>query len=220
MPGTTAWVEVASVARVLADAPERHEGWLSESERARLDGLRHPARRDQYRAGHWLARNVLARARGGVPVQWRLLERKGLPPAVHGYEAVRVSISHAGDWVAVAVAEVPIGIDLELRARVLDAALEPLLRNADEAPGTLDADALLQRWVAKEAWLKRAGVNALPEQLAGLRLQPASADQPQVCIDSHPELHVGLALETACVIDRRADVAMVEGRRYTVRTGR
>ena len=216
MPGTTAWVEVASVARVLADAPERHEGWLSESERARLDGLRHPARRDQYRAGHWLARNVLARARGGVPVQWRLLERKGLPPAVHGYEAVRVSISHAGDWVAVAVAEVPVGIDLELRARVLDAALEPLLRNADEAPGTLDADALLQRWVAKEAWIKRDAGSALPGRLEHLHLQESARDRADVCLDSHDRFHLGVAIAPACRVERRAGVVLTPGVAYRV----
>ena len=219
MPATTAWVEVASVARVLADAPERHEGWLSESERARLDGLRHPARRDQYRAGHWLARGVLARARGGVPVQWRLLERKGLPPAVHGYEAVRVSISHAGDWVAVAVAEVPIGIDLELRARVLDAALEPLLRNADEAPGALDADALLQRWVAKEAWIKRDAGSALPARIERLHLREVPRAAADVRIDSHAGFHVALAVAAACPVRWQCDEALVPGAGFLVREG-
>jgi 4'-phosphopantetheinyl transferase len=185
------------VAQVLAGVPHAHLAWLSETESARAATLRHVERHDQYLAGHWLARRLLARAFGGVPVQWQLRERKGLPPEVQGHEALRVSISHAGEWVAVAVASVPVGIDLELRARVLDAAIEPLLRNADETPGSLDADALLQRWVAKEAWIKRDAGSALPGRLEQLQLQPVARERADVRIDTHAQFHVALAVAVA-----------------------
>src|SRR5436190_6209883 len=105
--------------------------WLSDSERARVAELRHAGRREHYLAGHWLARTLLARALGGDAAQWSLRERKSLPPDVPDRPHWRVSISHSGEWIAAAVAEAPIGIDLESRPRTLDAALEPLLRNAD-----------------------------------------------------------------------------------------
>lgn len=201
MPTPTAHVEVARVARVLAQLPPDTASWLSESECARLAQLRHAGRRDHYLAGHWLARVLLARAFGGVAVQWRLRERRSLPPEVHGHPRAHVSISHAGDWIAAGVADIAIGIDLEQRQRVLDASIEPLLRNADEAPGSLDADARLQRWVAKEAWIKHDGGSALPGRLEQLRLQPAAREQADVRIDSHDEFHVALAVARGCRVE-------------------
>jgi 4'-phosphopantetheinyl transferase len=181
-------VEVARVADVLAGAPT---DWLSESEAERVATLRHAGRRDQYLAGHWLARVLLARAFGGVPVQWRLRERKGQPPEVHGRgDALRVSISHAGDWVAVAAADTPVGIDIEVRTRVLDDAVEPLLREPGEAPGSLDGATRLRRWVAKEAWIKRDHGGALPARLQALRLGPGT----QVRLWDHADMHLALAV--------------------------
>jgi 4'-phosphopantetheinyl transferase len=181
-------VEVARVADVLAGAPT---DWLSESEAERVATLRHAGRRDQYLAGHWLARVLLARAFGGVPVQWRLRERKGQPPEVHGRgDALRVSISHAGDWVAVAAADMPVGIDIDVRTRVLADAVEPLLREPGEAPGSLDGATRLRRWVAKEAWIKRDHGSALPARLQALRLGPGT----QVRLWDHADMHLALAV--------------------------
>ena len=216
MPAATAHLGVARVARVLADAPPDPAAWLSESERERLAQLRHAARRDQYLAGHWLTRALLARAFGGVAMQWHLRERRGLAPEVQGHAHVHVSISHAGEWLAAAVADVPIGIDLELRGRVLDAALDPLLRNADEAPGSLDADAQLRRWVAKEAWIKREGGSALPGRLDRLRLHAAPVNQADVRIDSHDEFHLALAVARDCRVARPDDPVLVPTAAFSV----
>jgi 4'-phosphopantetheinyl transferase len=196
-----AWIEIAPIARVLARLPELPSDWLSESESARLAGLRHPGRRAQYLAGHWLVRALLARARGGTAAQWILLERKSLPPAPHGRgEGLRVSISHTDDWVAAAVADVAIGIDLERRTRLLDATIEPLLLEAGEAPGRLHADVLLQRWVAKEAWIKRDGGSALAARIASLRLQAASPALADVRVYSHAEFHCAVAVAPGCTM--------------------
>jgi len=207
-----AHIEIARIASVLADMPEDPSGWMSESEQARFAGIRFEGRRSQYLAGHWLTRVLLARAFGGAPPQWRLLECRSQPPHVVGHDdSIKVSISHTEEWVAAAIATVAIGIDLEQRPRALDAAIEPLLRNTDEAIGSLDADVLLQRWVAKEAWIKRNTESALPAQLKRLHVRVTAREQADVCIDSHAAFHFGLAIAPGCEVTRRCEVTLVAG---------
>jgi len=197
MAASRAVMDVARTAQVLAEAPATL-AWLTDSERARLDTLKHAQRRDHYLAGHWFARVLLARAFGREPAQWSLTERRSLPPHVHGHEdALRVSLSHAGDWIAAVVADAPVGIDIEPCDRVLDASLEPLLLEPGEAPGSLDAEALLRRWVAKEAWIKRQAGIALPAQLAELRLREADASDADVRIARHGDVLVALSVASS-----------------------
>jgi phosphopantetheinyl transferase len=141
-----------------------------------------------------------------------LLERKSQPPQVHGYgDALKVSISHTRDWIAAAVATVAIGIDLEQRPRRLDPAIEPLLRNADEAPGSLSPDELLQRWVAKEAWIKRNIDSALPARLKSLQLRATLREHADVFIDSNAAFHFGLAITPDCSVQRQCEVVLIPG---------
>lgn len=213
-------VEVARTARVLAEVPSTL-AWLSASERARVDTLRHAGRRDHYLAGHWLARVLLARVFGGPVSAWSLNERRSLPPRVAGHEDTHfVSLSHSGEWVAAAVADARVGIDIEQRGRVLDASIAPLLLEPDESPGPVDADVLLQRWVAKEAALKRMGAAALPAQLAHTRLLPvASPDRADVRLVRSDAFHVGLALAAgiAATIEADTDAALAPGPWFAVR---
>ena len=207
-----AHIEIARIASVLADVPEEHAGWMSESEQARLAGIRFEGRRAQYLAGHWLTRVLLARAFGGAPPKWRLLEWRSQPPQVVGHDdSIKVSISHTEEWVAAAVANVAIGIDLEQRPRALDASIEPLLRNTDEALGSLDPDVLLQRWVAKEAWIKRNVESALPARIKRLHVRTTSREHADVCIDSHAAFHFGLAVAPGCSVTRRCEVTLDAG---------
>lgn len=213
----SAHIEIARIADLFAGLPEAPTLWLSESEQARLAEIRNTKRYAQYLAGHWLTRALLARAFGGTPAQWQLIERKGQAPQVHGHSvALNVSISHTEDWIAAAVATIAIGIDLEQRPRVLDAAIEPMLLNVDEAPGSLDADVLLQRWVAKEAWVKRKGESALPTRLMQLHLRPEGREDAQVRIDSHPAFHFGLAVDPDCKVTRHGDVTLVAGAGFAI----
>lgn len=184
-------VVVRRVAEVLATAPEATD-WLSLSEQTRLLRLRVVARRDQYLAGHWLLRRLLAEHHAVDPRDVSLIERENLPPAVAG-SVLEVSLSHGGDWIAAAWSAAAIGIDLEPRTPRpgLDR-LQQLLLNPDELPGSLDNDALLQRWVLKEALIKREHASALPEQLAALQLRPA-AGKGEVEILSSADWHLALA---------------------------
>lgn len=165
-------VVVRRIEAVLASAPPASE-WLSPCEQARAAAMRAPSRHAQYLAGHWLLRTLLALAHGGDPRDYPLLERDNQPPAVAG-AALCTALSHGGDWIAAAISLAPIGIDLEPRTpRPALRRLQHLLLNPDEPPDSLDDDALLQRWVIKEALIKRDHGSALPETLAAIRVHPA-----------------------------------------------
>ena len=140
-------LRVRAIAEVMARAPADTATWLSPSERERCARLHVATRRDQFLAGRWLAREVVAEHGGGDAADWILQERRGQPPAVIGGASVPLlSLSHSGDWIAVASADEPVGIDLEQR-RPRDALhrFEPLLLAIGEAEGVLDTDTLLDR---------------------------------------------------------------------------
>ena len=191
-------IQVARVEQVLVDAPGALDTWLSESELERLQRLKVPNRRDQYLSGHWLVRCLLSQHFGDKPGAWQLIERSNLPPAVLGFAPLQVSISHSGDWIAAAIADGAIGIDLEQRReRAGLLRFQHLLLAQGEAPDSLDLDQLLQRWVAKEAWVKRHHGSALPEQLVELNLLPASAETACVQLRITAAFHLAITAQTA-----------------------
>ncbi len=197
-----AWLRIERISSVLQRLPGDASDWLSASERERYAGLRVAARANQYLSGHWLVREGLARRFGEQARNWSLRDRRGLPPQVeHGDQPCFVSISHSGDWIAAAVAEVPLGIDLEQRrSRAGLLQFQNLLRAVDD-PEQLDEDHLLQRWVLKEAWIKRHGFSALPERLATLQLQRAEAAEADICLWREPDFHFALCTTVPGAID-------------------
>jgi 4'-phosphopantetheinyl transferase len=217
MPAGGVQVEVARIARVLEDAPSAPADWLSESEFARLATIRHAGRREQFLAGRWLVRRVLARCFAAAPLRDALVERRSQSPAVYGHEHSRfVSISHGAQWVAAAAADVAVGIDLEQRPRVFDAAIAPLLLEPNEPRTNIDADTLLQRWGAKEAWLKRFGGGALPARLAASHLRPVPAPHADVCLHGCAAFHLGVAVERGVFVKVTSEVPIARGAAFAV----
>jgi phosphopantetheinyl transferase len=130
---------------------------LPAAKRARVDRLREPADRAATLLGIRLLDAALA-ARGVDDAVGRLLyPARGRPSLPGGPE---FSISHARGLVACAIADDPIGLDLERRDAVRPTQLR-LVLDADEraavAGGALDAT---DAWVMKEAVLKAAGRGA------------------------------------------------------------
>jgi len=143
---------------------------LDEVERERHDRLRRPADRDRFLTAHALARLVLGRTLGRHPATLALRAEcrhcggpHGKPQLASG--ELELSLTHAGDRVGVAVASLPVGIDVE------DVALtrvDPSLAAAVLAPADLDrwaalpparrAAALLRVWTRGEAVVKALGV--------------------------------------------------------------
>lgn len=167
---------VRRVADVLAELPEG-DAWLSPVERARLGTMQHPRRRAQFRAGHALARRLLART-AGRGEEWRrwsldcgehgapLPRRDGQPAGLH------VSLAHSGEFVACAVSRQPLGVDIECVPRRRDllqlarslypAAFVAELAACDEAERRARFH---RRWVLDEAHAKSDGRGLLRTEL-------------------------------------------------------
>ncbi len=143
--GTLIWLADAGA---LSDtALQRYLAWLTPGELARHGRFVREQRRRQFVAGRVLLRMALAPLLR-VPAQQVLLEeRNGQAPRlltpVPGGPAPGFSISHSGRWVACAVGEDAVGLDIEVRDPSRD--LAALARQA------FDADEMahwqqMQRW--------------------------------------------------------------------------
>lgn len=166
-----------SVARVVLArlddvAHQDGTGWLGEDEAGRLQAMTSPVRRRSFLAGHWQAR-VVAADWLHIDMQRIALRRHddGRPQLlVDGAPSpLSLSLSHSGEWLAIALATVPVGIDVELprRPRDLDALARftfspeevERLRRVPEAER---AQAFHVTWTLKEARGKRLGEGLLP----------------------------------------------------------
>lgn len=125
---------------------------------------------------------MLVQHRGGSLGAWRLDERPGLPPLLHGADDVHFSISHSGYWAACALTRTgPVGLDIENRLRERDAlALAEFAFSAEEAAWLRSQSesarltAFYHLWTAKEAWIKCEVQSATPEALRRRRICDAA----------------------------------------------
>lgn len=152
------------------DAGER---WLTAAEQSRLLAIQAPLRRRQYLAGHWLVRALAAETFGGEPGQWSFdTDADPRPRLSRAGFVAWASLSHSGDQVAAAVAEQPLGLDLEIprRARDLIALAnflfspEEAARVAAEPDEAARAGIFYTYWTLKEARGKRGGEGLQPSQ--------------------------------------------------------
>lgn len=153
--------------------------WLSPQESGRLAGIVAPERREQFLAARWQMRRLLSQAMGGTPRDWVLTAPPDAPPAVEGLPRWHLSISHSGEWIGCAVAQEPIGLDLEAPRRKRDiAGLVALCCTPGEQPmfeglGEQEREALFHElWTVKESWLKRRREWIAPRRLAQLDARP------------------------------------------------
>ena len=160
------------------------QDWLSPEEAARLAAISAGARREQFLAARWLARELLAQAAGGEARDWALSAGEAVKPTVIGHPEWHVAIAHSGEWVACAVAREEIGIDLEAPARRRDiAGLVQLCctereRRMFEGLDATAQDALFHElWTVKESWLKRRGAWVAPARLVRIEAQPGDAGE-------------------------------------------
>jgi len=128
---------------------------LTPTERARLARIERPLRREQFVVGHCMLRRVLADAGHQdaaieVDAEGRVRLSTNAP--------LFASIAHSANAVAVVVAGVPVGVDLESMRPLRDPrAAAAMLGLAAEGA---DSGSVLRAWVAAEARMK-AGPDAL-----------------------------------------------------------
>jgi 4'-phosphopantetheinyl transferase len=108
-----------------------------------------------------LSRRVVAGRLGVAPESVEIGHApSGAPRVLAPASALKISVSGRGDFCAVAMAEAPIGVDIE-PSRAIEppwSLLHPNERKALEVlTGAARADAFLSLWTAKEAYLKALG---------------------------------------------------------------
>jgi 4'-phosphopantetheinyl transferase len=167
-------VACGGVGALLQSAPADN-AWLGPAERARLARIGTDARRKQFLAARWQARRLLAQVAGGAAETWQLDAPADAPPTVAGHREWRLSVSHSGERVAVALATDIVGIDLEMpRARRdIDGLVALCCTDAEQALfAPLDAAQRAARfhqlWTVKESWLKARGEGMAPSRLRAL----------------------------------------------------
>jgi len=147
--------------------------WLGGSERRRLASLP-PGQRRAFIASRALLRDLLQSATAVPAAAWDVSADAGVAPVARTLAAagivVHVSLSHRLGWVAAAVADVAVGVDIECDRPARSDAGEraALMLSPDEllawrsVPAAVREDALLARWTAKEAWFKACPPDAAP----------------------------------------------------------
>jgi phosphopantetheinyl transferase len=165
-----------AVARVApSPADGAMPGWLGGSERRRFATLP-PAARAAFLASRALLRELLQSATGVPAAAWDVSAEAGMAPVATASAApadIRVSLSHRLGWVAAAVADATLGVDIECdrparsdpgeRAALMLAPGE--LADWQSVPADAHEAALLARWTAKEAWFKSCPPQAAPWDL-------------------------------------------------------
>jgi len=165
-------VAVARVAGPGPDGGDAMPGWLGVSERRRWTTLP-PAARAAFAASRALLRELLQGATGVPAAAWQVSAEAGAAPVARagGWPRdVHVSLSHRLGWVAAAVSDTVVGVDVECDRPARSDPVEraALMLAPDEladwhavAAGERAA-ALLARWTAKEAWFKACLPQAAP----------------------------------------------------------
>ncbi len=180
-----AQVELRRIADLAAEARAQGLAWLTPAERERLRAITAPARQAAFLAGHWQARARVAQWLGLAPhrIEWAT-EAQGRPRLCLAGEALplHVSLSHSGDWLALVLAEVPVGIDLELPRRARDwSALAAFTFAPEECARLAEAGASMRKalfhrlWALKEAHAKRSGQGLGVRAAHALCAKPAAA---------------------------------------------
>lgn len=141
--------------------------WFTESELLELGNFRLQKRRDEWKRSR-VAAKQLAVDRGiassadevsvltesgalsAAPILWH----RGAPAVLH------VSLSHSAQYAAAAIDSAPVGIDVQVRRDISEAAAHLFLREDEIAMmrSCTIADAMIHFWCAKEAaWKQRRG---------------------------------------------------------------
>jgi 4'-phosphopantetheinyl transferase len=128
-----------------------------DSERRRAERFRSEEPGQRWLAARALLRRILGDVTGTPARALTIVEAEGGKPVLADWPGVHFNLSHSGTVVAVAVADRPVGIDVEAGRR---------LRSPDGVARRLGLDAgtphddVIRAWVRTEALLKATGTGA------------------------------------------------------------
>jgi 4'-phosphopantetheinyl transferase len=179
-----------------------HEWLLADVERIRRDGFRATDDRNRFTVGVVLCRLLLA-VNVGVAADQVVVDRTcdecqqphGRPRLADPASPLRVSVSHSGDVVAVAISAVgAVGIDVERLpaqvgvARAASLVLSPAEAETVRACAAADRDrAFMRYWTRKEAIVKATG-DGLRTPLSGLTVSPWDRPPRLLAWESRPDV--------------------------------
>ena len=176
MPVWVAWTPVRRDPTVTAA--------LDDGERIRWAAFQPADDRARFATGRWLLKRLVRDVTGTGRVALDATcptcgKQHGRPVSVE-HPGLSLSLAHSGDRVVAAVAETPIGVDVEAirpldHVRLAPRVLSPDERATyDELPAAAREAALLAWWVRKEALLKAIG-RGLVEPLTAVGLGGSEA---------------------------------------------
>ena len=133
---------------------------ISASRRSRALACRFEPDKMRIVCAGWLLQKALEQA-GVAPQEQIFLENEYGKPYLPNHPDVHFSLSHSGVWAACAIADHPIGVDIELPRCRLDVARRFFhpdeLKDAEALDRIERSDLLNRLWTGKEAFLKMLG---------------------------------------------------------------
>jgi 4'-phosphopantetheinyl transferase len=173
---------------------------LSAEERSRAEGYKLPRVRDQFIAGRGVLRNLLAAYIGVSPCAVAIGVDPNGKPILKSCTSLHFNISHAAGAGLIAVATVPVGVDLEPVRPVENAGGLVDRFFADEEKATYEVltaaarpAGFLRGWTCKEAVLKAVGIGMRRMDECAVEMDPA---KPAAVLRLGPAGEPGWAVET------------------------
>jgi 4'-phosphopantetheinyl transferase len=193
--------------RTELDARVNNLAWLTDAERERLGQIGSEKRRIQFLLGHYLVRHLAAYRYQNEFRDWRLQRNFAGQYVLYDDHERHLfgSISHSGRWIAAAVSDSPIGIDIEsLESKQRD--YLPIARHifsSDEVkqltqtPAHLQGQLFYTFWTLKEASAKRSG-QGLRSQVtrSSSSVQADAASNADFATWSSPDFIAGITHST------------------------
>lgn len=214
-----AWIRLLTLDTRLVDgqAMLRAQSWLGAAECQRLAAMGSLLRRQQFLAGHALARVMASEHFGGEPAQWQWqVASQGRPYLQREDVQVHLSLSHSGNRLACAVSNETIGLDLQVAGRVRDwRAVAAYVFSSTEQhylamlPEAEAAAEFLALWTLKEARGKYLGEGLQLARARQYSAKPAHGAMPSHALTWSLE-DCSLALVRAPGLTLKADVALAD----------
>lgn len=180
-------VQIAAIDELALKFDQAGLAWLSEDELSRYRAISSEHRKRQFLGGHFLVREMASRAYANPLADWTYLlddgNQRRLRPMQSQFPELYVSISHSGKWIAAAISQMPVGIDIEHFGKQRDfmAIANHVFSGAEVALlKTCSPEQLVRRfylhWTLKECLAKQFG--------DGLRFETTRANSPHPVSES------------------------------------